>query len=581
MKCAEEYIRASQFGELQVLVDGIEQNKISASSSDSDGCSLLHWSAINQKNDVVTFLIDHDADINLTGGLLEEPPLMWSIRSGDISTVILFIEKGADILLQSRDGLDSLQLACRLGHVGICFLLLQRGANPDSFDKENNTSLLWLLKNKPNSTDIISLLLKFGVSVHHKDENDENALHVATRLAKRHSNEINFLLFYKLYLGHGAKGALMQENKRGHTPYLVAEKEIRNPLLVRFFWDSWMAACFPRYLPSVLSSIAVITFFYFLSVFRWYGVIYWMIAINCPVQQLSQPVLDFLDSRSIFGIGVGIIVSTGIGYHQYISEHMPPRLNAAVALLSLAALLLHILMTVRKPVCTSSSTASERNAVLEELVATAAAGPVLCPTCLVICKDSQFHCMRCDKCVVDGDHHNGLIMNCVGRGNRRFFVLFCFLCFVISLIYVSAGFFVQRVVCDSPEGIFWGAISVQLCMISINPAFAAICWLAFFTMAYSLHSLGMQLFLVSIDSTTLKLIRGKHDAKCRHAASTGLKHVLTFFHSGEYEVIDYPVAFRSSNDSPGERHSCCENHEVESLYAPIGQSLSIEADERA
>jgi len=48
--------------------------------------------------------------------------------------------------------LDALQLAVRLGHTNICFLLLHHGANPDAFDNERNSSLLWLLKNRPSST---------------------------------------------------------------------------------------------------------------------------------------------------------------------------------------------------------------------------------------------------------------------------------------------------------------------------------------------------------------------------------------------------------------------------------------------
>jgi len=47
--------------------------------------------------------------------------------------------------------LDALQLAVRLGHTNICFLLLHHGCNPDAFDNERNNSLLWILKNRPAS----------------------------------------------------------------------------------------------------------------------------------------------------------------------------------------------------------------------------------------------------------------------------------------------------------------------------------------------------------------------------------------------------------------------------------------------
>ena len=116
ISCPEYLIKSAQQGLIQDLRDGIEKYKFSPSSTDSDGCSLLHWAAINNQLQAVSYLIDSGADVNLKGGILGETPLLWGIRAGSILVVDLLTKKGADLKLKSSECLDALQLATRLGN---------------------------------------------------------------------------------------------------------------------------------------------------------------------------------------------------------------------------------------------------------------------------------------------------------------------------------------------------------------------------------------------------------------------------------------------------------------------------------
>ncbi len=123
------------------------------------GQSALMWAAAKGHSDVVRLLIDNGADISVktiatadklphscntcewkksSGGFT---PLLFAARSGDIATIRLFMEAGADPNESTLEHGNSLVIAAAGGHYDLALFLLQMGADPDSSDDTGLTAL--------------------------------------------------------------------------------------------------------------------------------------------------------------------------------------------------------------------------------------------------------------------------------------------------------------------------------------------------------------------------------------------------------------------------------------------------------
>jgi ankyrin repeat protein len=83
---------------------------------DDNNCTLLHWAAINNRVEITNFLIDHGLIHAISGGILQETPLQWSLRKKYYRIMnIIYTRSQCNLYHKSIHGYDALHLACRLG----------------------------------------------------------------------------------------------------------------------------------------------------------------------------------------------------------------------------------------------------------------------------------------------------------------------------------------------------------------------------------------------------------------------------------------------------------------------------------
>ncbi|XP_062608682.1 palmitoyltransferase ZDHHC17-like, partial [Saccostrea cucullata] len=96
-----DIVRAVQFGVMARVYELVEGGQ-DVNEMDRENVSLLHWAAINNRLDIVRYLISKGAIVDKFGGDLDSTPLHWATRQGHISMVVLLLGFGADPTL--RDG---------------------------------------------------------------------------------------------------------------------------------------------------------------------------------------------------------------------------------------------------------------------------------------------------------------------------------------------------------------------------------------------------------------------------------------------------------------------------------------------
>ena len=64
-----------------------------------------------------------------------------------------------------------------------------------------------------------------------------------------------------------------------------------------------------------------------------------------------------------------------------------------------------------------------------------------CKTCNIMRPSKTSHCVICDNCIMELDHHCFYISNCVGARNRKYFILFLIYGFLISILSIFTSLY--------------------------------------------------------------------------------------------------------------------------------------------
>lgn len=122
----------------------------------------LYFAIFKGNLDVVKFLIDHNADVNIKD---EEgkTPIYTAVLKGYIHIVQYLIDHGADLYFDKSDPNLLLHTACTDGYNDIMDLLINKGMDVNSLDKDGNTLLYKAAYN--NYLDVVKCLIKNNADV--------------------------------------------------------------------------------------------------------------------------------------------------------------------------------------------------------------------------------------------------------------------------------------------------------------------------------------------------------------------------------------------------------------------------------
>jgi ankyrin repeat protein len=157
----------------------------------------LHYAAFCGIYDAAAFLIvEHSQDVNARGFFADETPLQVASRRGHADVAQLLLEHGADADTQDDKNCTSLVQASKDGHVEVVRLLLEHGADTEARDNDGWSPLD--RASKEGHVEVARVLLEHGADVNAKDENNWAPLHNArgeeiTRFLIKHGADANAL----------------------------------------------------------------------------------------------------------------------------------------------------------------------------------------------------------------------------------------------------------------------------------------------------------------------------------------------------------------------------------------------------
>jgi ankyrin repeat protein len=124
------FIESSKKGDIKAVKMFLAE-KIDVNAQNERGFTALMRAAEYQRTDVVTFLLENGADVNIKNKRNDRTALMEASSSGNIVIIKQLVERGAEINAKTNTNSTALHFAAMWGHVEAVKLLIELGAIPD------------------------------------------------------------------------------------------------------------------------------------------------------------------------------------------------------------------------------------------------------------------------------------------------------------------------------------------------------------------------------------------------------------------------------------------------------------------
>ncbi|XP_051146879.1 probable protein S-acyltransferase 23 [Andrographis paniculata] len=390
---------ASAYGDFEKLRKFVEHDRDSLTKTDGGGYYALQWAALNNFADIVQYIIEHGGDVNARDNS-GQMALHWTAVRGSIAAADVLLQNGARVEAADVNGYRAVHVAAQYGQTTFLnYIVAKYNADFDVPDNDGRTPLHWAAYK--GFADTIRLLLFRDASQGKQDKEGCTPLHWA---ALRGNVEACMVLAHS-----GSKAELTVKDKAGYTPVeLASDKGHRHIALFlssalrsqsKHWKDRICSGCGGKagYAP-VLFSLVVINVILF---------------INCV---LFAPDLTKVTAT------VGLWGWTGVS-------------------LAVCALIMFVRCSSKDPGYIETRAGMHLDAEDPLLGIDLNSNSIwsgnwsqLCPTCKIVRPIRSKHCATCQRCVDQFDHHCPWISNCVGKRNKRDFVIFLCLGTLTALV---------------------------------------------------------------------------------------------------------------------------------------------------
>ncbi len=212
IKALNESLQQAVENKETYLIIPLLEKGLSAEVFNKDGNAPVHLSVLKEDINLLKYLIENKANLNLLNTYTKRSALMMAVQGNYEKATSLLVKAGADLDCQDVYKEAAIHVAVRYGYEEISKLLIKRKANLNIQNNKGWTPLIVAIRR--GNKKICSWLVEEGTNLALEDQNGWQALTWAADLG--HSSLVKMLINAGANINH--------QDKKGRTALMRAVK---------------------------------------------------------------------------------------------------------------------------------------------------------------------------------------------------------------------------------------------------------------------------------------------------------------------------------------------------------------------
>ena len=175
---AGEIHEAAKTGDLEKIKEILTKDPSRLEAQDKVGYTALNWAAMRAQWEVVRFLVENNANVQIFG-IDGNTPLHCAANHGNVAIIGFLIKKGAIVDKKNRWGNTPLHISSISGNRKVAKILIFQGAKVNALSNEGWTPLYYAQLS--GHTEMAGQLKRQGASLEYLDSDGKNADEIRIR----------------------------------------------------------------------------------------------------------------------------------------------------------------------------------------------------------------------------------------------------------------------------------------------------------------------------------------------------------------------------------------------------------------